>query len=157
MHFYAIIKKWLDNCPIHFKSMIYKRYVDNIFVIFSSKEDLQLFEDSMSKQHKCLKFIHEAVNNNSFSFLDIRITHHNQQLKTSVYRKPTFSGVLTYYESYLDQTYKKSLTDTLLFRCFWICSDHILFHLEVENLREFWKKDSYASGIIEQYIKSFLN
>ena len=118
MHFYAIIKKWLDNCPIHFKSMIYKRYVDSIFVIFSSKEDLQLFEDSMSKQHKYLKFIHEAVNNNSFSFLDIRITRHNLQLKTSVYRKPTFSGVLTYYESYLDQTYKKSLTDTLLFRCF---------------------------------------
>ena len=118
MHFYAITKKWLHNCPIHFKSMIYKSYVDNIFVIFSSKEDLQLFEDSMSKQHKCLKFIHEAVNNNSFSFLDIRITRHNQQLKTSVYRKPTFSGVLTYYESYLDQTYKKSLIDTLLFRCF---------------------------------------
>ena len=136
--------------------MIYKGYVDIIFVLLSSKEHLQIFVDYINKQYKCLTFKPEAVNN-SFSFLDIKIIRHNEQCKTSVYRKLIFSGVLTYYESYLDQTYKKSLTDTLLFRCFWICSDHILFHLEVENLREFWKKDSYASGIIEQYIKSFLN
>ena len=45
-------KEWLDNCPIHFKPVIYKRYVD-IFVLFSSKH-LQLFVDYMNKQHKCL-------------------------------------------------------------------------------------------------------
>ena len=38
MHFYAIKKKeWLDDCPIHFKPMIYKKYVEDIFVLFSSK------------------------------------------------------------------------------------------------------------------------
>ena len=30
----------------------------------------------------------------SFSFQDIKITRHNQQFKTSVYGKPTFSGDL---------------------------------------------------------------
>ena len=63
----------------------------------------------MNKQHKCLKFTSEAESDNSSSFLGVKITRHNQQFKTSVYRKPTFSGVLTHYESYLDQTYKKSL------------------------------------------------
>ena len=150
-------KEWLDNCPIHFKPVIYKRYVDDIFVLFSSKEHLQLFVDYMNKQHKCLKFTSEAENDNSFSFLDIKITCHNQQFKTSVYRKPTFSGVFTHYESYVDQTYKKSLIDTLLFRCFSICSDYTSFHLEVENLREILKKNSYPSGIIEQSMRSFLN
>ena len=67
----------------------------------------------------------------------------------SVYRKPSFSGVFTHYESYLNQTYKKSLIDTLLFRCFLICSDYNLFHLKVENLREILKITSYPSGIIE--------
>ena len=109
-------KEWLDNCPIHFKPMIHKRYVDDIFVRFSSKEHLQLFVDYKNKQHKCLKFTPEADNDNSFSFLDIKITRHKQQFKTSVYRKPTFNGVFTHYESYFDQTYKKSLIDTLLFR-----------------------------------------
>ena len=53
--------------------------------------------------------------------------------------------------------HKKSLIDTLLFRCFSICSDYTSFHLEVENLREILKKNSYSSGIIEQFIRSFSN
>ena len=108
-------KEWLNNCPIHLKHIIYKRYVDDIFFLFSSKEHLQPFVDYIKKLHKCLKFTSKAENDNSFSLLDIKITRHNLQFKTSVYRKPTFSGVFTYYESYLDQTYKKSLTDTSLF------------------------------------------
>ena len=91
-------------------------------------------------KRKCLKFTSEAENDNSFLFLDIKITHNNQQFKTSVYRKPTFSGVFTHYESYLDQTYKKPLIDTLLFRCLSICSDYTSFHWEVQNLREIIKK-----------------
>ena len=90
----------------------------------------------VKKQHKCLKFTFEAENDNSFLFLDIKITHHNQQFKTSVYRKPTFSGVFTHCESYVNQTYKETLTDTLLFRCFSICSDYTSFHLEVEILKK---------------------
>ena len=135
MHFY-----WLDNCPIHFKPMIYKRYVDDIFILFLFNKHLQPFANYINKQHKCLKFTSEAKKANSFSFLDIKITRHNQQFKTSVYRKPTFSGVFTHYESYVDQTYKKSLIDTLLFRCFSICSDYTSFHLEVENLRKSLKE-----------------
>ena len=59
--------------------MISKRYIDDI-----------------------LKFTSEVENDNSFSFLEIKITSHSQQLKTSVYRKPAFSGVFTDYESYWD-------------------------------------------------------
>ena len=33
-------KEWFNNCPIHFRAMTYKRYVDNIFVPFSSKDHL---------------------------------------------------------------------------------------------------------------------
>ena len=102
------------------------------------------------------KFTSDAENDNSFSFLDIKITRHNQQFKTSVYRKPTFSGVFTHYESYVDQKYKKSLTDILPFRCFSICSDYMSFHLEVENLAEILKKNSYPSAITEQSMRSFL-
>ena len=128
-----------------------------IFLFFSSKEHLQLFVDCMNKQHKCLKFTSEAENDHSFSFLDIKITCHNQQFEISVYRKPTFSGLLTHYVSYWDETYRKSLIDFLLFCCFSICSDYTLFHLEVENLREILNNNNYPSGIIEQSIRSFLN
>ena len=137
--------------------MIYKRYVDYISVIVSSKEHLQLFVNYMKKQYKYLKLTSEAENDNSFSFLDIKITRNNQQFKTSVYRKPTFSVVFTHNESYLDQIYKKLLNDTLLFRCFSIFSDYTLFYLKDENLREIVKKNSYTSGIMEQCIHFVLN
>ena len=64
------------------------------------------------------------------------MTCQNNQLKISVYRKPTSSGVFTQYESYIEQYYKKSLVFTLLSCCYSICSDYTLFHLEVEKLRE---------------------
>ena len=135
--------------------------VDYIFVLFSSKEHLQRFVDYMNKQHKFkfkkLKFTPEAENNNSFSFLDIKVTRHNQRFKTSVHRKSTFSGVFTHYESDVDQAYKRSLIDTLLFRCFSICSDYTSFNLEVEHFRKIFKNNSYPSGITEQSIRSFLN
>ena len=155
MHFYAIMKKngWLI-VQLVVKPITCKRYVDDIFVLFSSEVHLQIFVDYMNKQHKCLKFTSEAQNDNYSSFLDIKIICHNQQFKTSVYRKPTFSGVFTHYESYLDKTCKKSLIGTLLFCYFSICSDYTLFHLEVENLREILKKNCYPSRIIEQSIKS---
>ena len=27
-------KEWLDNCPSHFKTIVYRRYVDDVFVLF---------------------------------------------------------------------------------------------------------------------------
>ena len=88
----------------------------------------------MNKQHKCLKFTSEVDNDNSFSFLTIKITRDNQQFKTSVYRKPTFIGAFTHL-----------LIDTLVFGCFSICSDYTSFHLQVKNLREILKKNSCPS------------
>ena len=85
-------KECLYNCPIQFTPIEQKSYVDDVF--FSSKEHLQLFVDYMNKQHKCQKL----------TSLDIKITLQKQILKTSVYRKLTFSGVFMHYESYLDRT-----------------------------------------------------
>ena len=62
-------KEWLDNCPSHFKPIVYRRYVDDIFVLFSSKEHLQPFVDYMNKQDRCIKFTSETEKNNTFSFL----------------------------------------------------------------------------------------
>ena len=58
----------------------------------------------MSKEHNCPKITSEAENDNFFSFLDISITRHSQQLETSILtiyniRKSTCSGAFTHYES----------------------------------------------------------
>ena len=68
-------KEWLDNCPSHFKSIVYRRYVDDVFVLFLSKEHLQPSVDYMNKQYRCIKFTSETEQNDTFSFLDIKITN----------------------------------------------------------------------------------
>ena len=122
-------KLWLDNCPPDFKPVVYRRYVDDIFVLFKSKDNLLSFARYVNTRHKNLKFTFEP--NNSFSFLDVKISRGSKEFSTSVFRKATFGGVSTNF-----QPYKTGLIFTILFRCFTICSDMHRFHLEVDQLQQ---------------------
>ena len=141
IYFYVIVKEngWIivQSALNYDIQMVRWRY----FFFFYLKNTCHFFVDYTSKQHKCLKFTSEAENHNTFSFLNIKITRHSQQFRTPVYIKPTFSGIFTHCESYLDQTYWTPLVNTLLFRWFLIWSDYTLFHLKVENLRKNLKKE----------------
>ena len=53
-----------------------------------------------------MKFTSETENENSISFLDIKITRDNNKFMTLVYRKPTFSGVFTNFGSVIPKSYK---------------------------------------------------
>ena len=55
----------------------------------------------MNKPHPNIKFTFEVEQNNIFSFLEINICHGNHSFTTSAYRKPTFSGVLTNFASFM--------------------------------------------------------
>jgi len=109
----------------------------------------------MNNQHASMKFTSEFESNDIFSFLDIKIIRENNKFSTSVYRKPTFSGVFTHYSSFIDETYKKSLLFTLLFRCYSICSSFEKLHEEIEILRDIFKRNSYPSILLDQCIKTF--
>ena len=50
------------------------------------------------------------------SFLDIEINRGDKIFTTSVYRKPTFSGVYTHFDSFLPSTYKFGSVYTLPYR-----------------------------------------
>ena len=45
-------KLWLDRCPPKFKPVVYRRYVDDVFVLFKSKDHLLLFAKYMNTRHK---------------------------------------------------------------------------------------------------------
>ena len=38
---YHYEKEWLDSCPIEFKPKLYKRYVDDIFVMFQYRDHVK--------------------------------------------------------------------------------------------------------------------
>ena len=72
----------------------------------------------MNTKHPNIKFTFEYEHNNSFSFLNVKICRESNKLTTSVYRKPTFSGVFTNVKSFIPTVYKFDLFYTLLHRCF---------------------------------------
>ena len=100
-------KLWLDNCPPEFKLVIYRWYVDDMFVLFKSKDRLLLFTKYMNGRHKNLKFTFNFGQNNSLSFLDANITRGNKGFSTRVFRKATFSGVFANFDSFILESYNK--------------------------------------------------
>ena len=36
---------WLENCPAHFKRIIYRRFVDDTFLLFRTKDHVEKFKN----------------------------------------------------------------------------------------------------------------
>ena len=43
---------WLENCPSHFKPIVYRRFVDDTFSLFRSKDHVEKFTNYLNKQQK---------------------------------------------------------------------------------------------------------
>ena len=99
LSFYEV--KWLEQCPNEFKPVFYRRYVDDIFVLFKFTEHLSKFRDYFNTCHQNMSFSFEQEKNGKLSFLDVEVSRQEGHFVTTVYRKPTFSGVYTHFESFL--------------------------------------------------------
>ena len=102
MPFFVIMKKFgFNECLFQFKPAVYRHYVDDIFVLFKSKEHLKISVNYMNPKHKNIKFTFETEDCNSFSFLDVKIIRKNKRFVTSIFRKATFSAVFTNYDNFI--------------------------------------------------------
>ena len=111
-------RNWFNNCPPDFKPTYYRRYVDDCFLLFRSPSHIPLFLDFLNHQHPNIKFTSEIESNNTLPFLDVKITRSNQSFSTSVYHKPTFTGLFTNFDSFIPLSYRRSLILSLLHRFF---------------------------------------
>ena len=73
----------------------------DVFLLFSSTEHIAKSKKYLNKQHKNIAFTSETEQTGSLSFLEIKISRKNNKFVTSVYQKPTFSGVFTNFESFI--------------------------------------------------------
>ena len=149
-------KRWLENCPPQFKPIIYRRYVDDTFLIFRRPQDADLFLEYLNAQHTSIKFTSDKEQNKQLHFLDINITRLENNFKTSVYRKPTYTGLYTLFTSYIPQGVKKHIFTNLLSRAFTICSSYTAFHSEATRLTQTFLKNGYPRHLLEKLTKNFL-
>ena len=116
-------KNWLEYCPVEYRPLYYRRYVDDIFVLFNSAEHLKYFYSYLNSRHLNVSLFIENEKDNRMSFLDLSIIREKDKFTTSVYRKPTFSGIYTHFDSFLLSSTKIGLLHILLYKCSRICSD----------------------------------
>ena len=149
-------KRWLENCPLSFKPIIYRRYVDDTFLIFRRPQDADLFLDYLNSQHPNIKFTAEKEDNKELHFLDVNITRLGNAFKTNTYRKPTYTGLYTLFTSFIPNKIKTHIFTNLLFRAFTICSSYPAFHTEATRLIQTFTKNGYPRHLLEKLTKDFL-
>ena len=93
-------KNWLEHFPLEYRPFYYRRYVNDIFVLFNSAEHLKRFHSYLNSRHLNISFTIENEKDNRMSFLDVNIIREKDKFTTSVYRKPTFSGIYTHFDSF---------------------------------------------------------
>ena len=76
---------------------------------------------------------------------------------TSVYCKPTFSGVFTNFGSFIPESYKYNLLFTLLHMAFKLCSKFERFHQEIDKLKTVFENNGYPKNFVDFCIKKYLD
>ena len=126
---------------IGYKIVHYRRYVDGIFVLFTSPQHLEAFENFLNGRHANMSFTIDSEKQNRMSFLDVQIIREDKTFTTSVYRKSNFSGVYTHFDSFLPSTCKFSTVYKLAYRCLRNCSSWTKLHNELICLKEIFLKN----------------
>jgi hypothetical protein len=135
------------------KPMMWLRYVDDVFCIFTiSKEKILEFHTRINKWHNNLTFTVKFESNNSIDFLDVLVTNEQNELTTALYRKPTYTGLYMLWDSNQNRRYKLGLIRTLVIRIYRICSTKEIIKEELNRLRVTLKDNGYPPHIIKRGI-----
>ena len=78
---------WLDDCPLSYRPLFFKRYVDDIFVVFKSEGNLLRFKEYLNSKHPNISFTAETEIESKLPFLDVLVSKDDHNvLSTSLYR-----------------------------------------------------------------------
>ena len=134
---------WLKNYQGPFV-LSYKRYVDDTFCGFNSDNEAKLFFDFLNSQHPNIKFTMKKESKKILAFLDVCIDNNDPScLKTSTYRKKTFTGLLTNFFSYTSFSYEIGLIRTLVDRAYKINSSLLSFNNDIKKLKHIFKRNQF--------------
>ena len=150
-------KKWLSDCPIEFKPFLYRRYVDDTFLLFKDPSHVQKFLEYLNSKHPNIKFTKEDEQDNALPFLDVLVTRKHNIYETSVFRKKTFTGLSSHFLSSEPRMYKINAIKTLLYRCYHICSTYVNFSKEENFLKSFFMNNGFPSNLYYNHLRQFLN
>ena len=131
--------------------LFWNRYVDGTFTMFHNK-------DSANEFLYYLNSCHSNINSIAIPFLDILVTRNQSNtFMTSIYRKKTFTGLYTKWDSFTPRKYKINLIRSLTYRYYRLCSSGSLLQSALNDLRKLLLQNGYPQGIINYHINDVLN
>ena len=149
-------KKWLEDCPLDFKPVLYRRYVDDTFLLFKSSEHVNLFLTYLNSKHPNISFTCDTENNGILPFLDVKVKRGTNEFITSIYRKPTFTGLFSKFYAFSPKENKENLVFTLVFRAYNICSNFLSLHEEIQFLQKTLQANGYPLKFIQSCVGKVL-
>ena len=98
----------------------------------------------------------EGEENGRLPFMDVLVRREMAGFTTTIYRKPTFTGLYTRWDSYCATGQKIALIRSLTQRAKKICSAQYL-DAEVENLKKIFRKNGYPEPIVRRVMQQALD
>ena len=113
-HMYSYIKN---------KSILYLRYIDDVFMVWTgTKQELLIFLEKLNSKHKTIKFEHN-ISHTNISFLDTFVYKDKKNtLHTALYRKRTDQQSYLHAHSDHPKSLKRSIPYSQELRIKTICS-----------------------------------
>ena len=89
----------------------------------------------------------------SLQLLDVQTLHRPERdyVETTIYRKPTFTGLYTRCDSYSSRRYKINLIKAVVVRAEYLCSSELLVS-EMQQLKAILRKNGYPKHILDGYM-----
>ena len=130
------------------------RYVDDTFVLVEPDTNIQEVLDVLNDFHPSIKFTYEVEKDDSLPFLDVRVTRSISAnvFTTTIYRKPTFTGLMTNWNSFVPFSYKKASVVSMIQRALSVCSTYSLLDIELNKVRYYCQLNGYPRGFVDTLI-----
>jgi len=137
--------------------MWYKRYVDDTFVLVDKNANIDNIKYILNSYHPDIQFTSADEKDNELPFLDVLVHRDGKYFTTSVYRKPTYTGLLTKWSSFVPRSYKVSAVSWMVYRAIQISSSYKIMDEEFDFIRKITKENGYPSDFVECQIRHTLN
>ena len=103
---------------------LFSKYkADNTFCVFGSGTEGGKFFPHLNSMHPALRFALEKKNKSTLIFLVVLVCKETSAFLTTVYRKPTFTGLYIHWDSFCPKKWKINLIKTLTHQALMICSE----------------------------------
>lgn len=132
--------------------LAWKRYVDDTFVVIKEGGE-DTFLAKLNGHHNSIKFTCEKEAGKVLAFLDIKIKRSPEGVRTSVYRKNTYTDRYLDYSSSHCSSVKWGLVSCLGRRAERICRVEEDQNRELAHLRDVFNRNGYPARTVEKRLR----